>query len=316
MKKLVLWFAFVLLAPAICFADLQQDVKHVIDSSSPKTVKITESGGTGSGFIISPNGYIITNAHVVHSDKTVTVIMSTGKKYKAEVISSSKVKDLALVKIKATGLPFFEIANSDEVYAGQFALAIGYPFGKYGVNFGVISNTEESGEGNLIYLKSDVAINPGNSGGPLLNMDGKIIGINDAIYDGANTTTYSIPSNTLTSILAKLMKNEPIKKALAGITVQGLTSDLAKSFGVPEDQIGVLVSEISETSNAGYAGLETGDIIVRANNKLCTESSKLSTLVGNMSPGDMLNLEVIREGKTIKISFQLLEAPEPINEEE
>ena len=316
MKQLIgFLFIVLLLSGQVYASDLQQEVKKVIEDGSTKTVQIIESEGSGSGFIISKDGYILTNAHVVHDNKTVIAIMSDGRKFKAEVISKSKVRDLALIKIKADNLLFFELSNSDEVYNGEFAIAIGYPFGEYSATFGIISSILEPNKDRAFFLKSDVAINPGNSGGPLIDLTGKIIGINDAIYEGANTTSYSIPSNTIIDSLPHLIAKEEIKQGFAGLTVQTLTPDLALHFNVLDTQSGVLIADIREGSNASKSGLEIGDIIISLNKRVVNDSARLSAMIANISPGNKADLSILRDGNLMNISFNVQEAPKKEEEE-
>jgi serine protease Do len=207
MKRLSLLLLIILFSVKVSLAlDLQQQVQLAIKDGSPKTVKIINHTGTGAGFLITSTGYIVTAAHVVKDNTTVEVVLNNGDWYKAQVINSSLVKDLALIKISGTGFPFFKIADSSKVFIGEFVIAIGYPFGKYSSTFGIVSGLLEVGEDKILYTKSDVALNPGNSGGPLVNMAGEVIAINDAIESEANTTSFSIPSNTLAEILPELLK--------------------------------------------------------------------------------------------------------------
>lgn len=207
MRKLLLAIIVILSVAKVSLAtDVQQQVQKVVKDGSEKTVKIVEPGGTGSGFIISSNGYIATAAHVVAGKSEVEVILFNKHWYKARVVNSSVVKDLAIIKIAETGLPFFTLADSNKNYVGQFVVAIGYPLGKYSATFGIISSLREAGSDGIDYTKSDAALNPGNSGGPLINLDGQVVAVNDAIESEANTISYSIPSNTLAEILLELLK--------------------------------------------------------------------------------------------------------------
>lgn len=209
MKKLLMSLLIILSIVKVSLAsDLQQQVQQVIKEGAPKTVKIVEPGGTGSGFIISANGYIATAAHVVAGRSEVEVTLNNKRWYKARVVSTSLVKDLAIIKIYETGLPYFKLADSSKNYVGQFVVTIGYPKGKYAATFGIISNLLEVGEDGLSYTKSDAALNPGSSGGPMIDLNGEVIAVNDAIETEANTISYSIPSNTLSDILIELLKEE------------------------------------------------------------------------------------------------------------
>lgn len=310
MKKLLTLAIVLLLCKVSLAQDLQSQIRQVIQDGSSKTVKIMEDKGTGSGFIISQDGFIVTAYHVVKEAKTVEVITNSGKTYHADVIGTAKTKDLALVKINGINLPFFEMADSDKVFVGQFAVAIGYPFGEYSANFGIIGNTMEPMSDRIFSLKSDVPINPGNSGGPLLDLEGRVIGINDAVYDGANTVSYSIPSNTLTGILVKLRSNKPIEAGYAGVTVQLLTSDLSLKFGASEHQFGLLVSDIADGTNASESGLQVGDIIIIANTHEVKGTLFFATLVAGLEPGDLLHLVILRDGQQKLIQFEVNHRPE------
>lgn len=275
-----------------------------------------EQRSLGSGFIISNDGYILTNNHVIDDAGTVTVRLSNKEEYKAKVIGVDDKTDLALIKINAThSLPFVPLGVSANLQVGDWVLAIGNPFGlEETVTAGIVSAKGRIIEGGAYddFIQTDASINPGNSGGPLLNLQGEVIGINSAIFSqsGGNIGIgFAVPSDLAKSILTQLKEKGKVTRAWLGVAIQDVTPELAKSFGLSEPH-GALVADVTPRSPADKAGIERGDIIVTFNGTGIADSHALPALVAQQPVGDHVNVTVLRRGveKTVTVKLGQLTA--------
>ncbi|MEH1817960.1 MAG: HhoA/HhoB/HtrA family serine endopeptidase [Nostoc sp.] len=274
--------------------------------------------GTGSGFIISADGRILTNAHVVDGADTVTVTLKDGRSFKGKVLGKDELTDVAVVKIQADNLPLVALGNSDQLQPGEWAIAIGNPLGLDNtVTTGIISATGRSS--NLIgapdkrveYIQTDAAINPGNSGGPLLNARGEVIAMNTAIIQGAQGLGFAIPINTAQHISSQLIATGKVEHPYLGIQMVGLTpqlkqninSDPNSGLSVNEDK-GVLVVKVVPNSPAAKAGIRAGDVIQKLGGQAVTDASSVQKAVENSQVGGDLRLELSRNGQNINIAVQ------------
>jgi serine protease Do len=275
--------------------------------------------GLGSGFIISPDGYILTNDHVAGNAKEITVTITNGKQYKAELIGTDLISDIALLKIDGKNLPSVRLGNSDDVIVGEWAIAMGNPFGLFDINdkptvtVGVVSNTGvklQAQEGRVYrgMIQTDAAINSGNSGGPLINATGEVIGVNAVIYtpnQGSIGLGFAIPINRVKSIVAELRKSGKIERNFwTGLEIQAVDQRIARYFGLDRVE-GVIVSEVKKKSPAERSGFRVGDILVAANGERINDESSLLAVVDEAKTGDVLTLQVIREHKTIELKLPL-----------
>jgi serine protease Do len=271
--------------------------------------------GLGSGFIVSPDGYILTNAHVVENASEVTVRLTDKRELKAKVIGADSRTDVALIKIEAKGLPTVKMGNPDQTKVGQWVAAIGSPFGlDHTVTAGIVSAKSRSlsGESFVPFIQTDVAINPGNSGGPLFNMDGEVIGINSQIYSrtgGYMGLSFAIPIDVAMKIKDDLQKYGKVTRGRLGIAIQGVTPELAESFGLKKSQ-GALVSSVEKGSPAEKAGLAPGDVILDINGHAVDDGSDLARLVAETKPGAKVALKVWRKGAERDIAASVGEAPD------
>ncbi|MEH1803460.1 MAG: HhoA/HhoB/HtrA family serine endopeptidase [Nostoc sp.] len=274
--------------------------------------------GTGSGFIISADGRILTNAHVVDGADTVTVTLKDGRSFKGKVLGKDELTDVAVVKIQADNLPLVALGNSDQLQPGEWAIAIGNPLGLDNtVTTGIISATGRSS--NLIgapdkrveYIQTDAAINPGNSGGPLLNSRGQVIAMNTAIIQGAQGLGFAIPINTAQRISSQLIATGKVEHPYLGIQMVGLTpqlkqninSDPNSGLSVNEDK-GVLVVKVVPNSPAAKAGIRAGDVIQTLGGQAVTDASSVQKAVENSQVGGDLRMELRRNGQNLNIAVQ------------
>jgi serine protease Do len=267
----------------------------------------------GSGFIISKDGYILTNYHVVKKATTIKVtLLNTNEVYDAKIVGSDPKADIALIKIKAKKeLPYLELGNSDEMSVGDWVVAVGNPFGLNGtVTAGIISaKGRVIGEGPFDhFIQTDAAINPGNSGGPLLNLDGKVIGINTAIVAGGQGIGFAIPINMAKSEMDFLKAGKSIKRGYLGVTIQPLTPEAAKELGI-ENAKGAIVSQVMKHSAAYKAGVKPGDIIVSVNDKPIKSASDLPYIISSMKPGTKVKLGIVRNKEKIYKTVKLATRP-------
>jgi serine protease Do len=277
-------------------------------------------GGTGSGFIITEDGYVVTNHHVVEGADSVIVRLSDRREFDAEVIGTDQRSDLALLRVDADGLPFLRLGKSQDLKVGQWVLAIGSPFGlDYSVTAGIVSAKgrslpTESGENYVPFIQTDVAINPGNSGGPLFNLRGEVVGVNSQIFTrsgGSIGLSFAIPSKVVTNIIKQLRSNGVVVRGWLGVSIQNVDRTLAESFGLDRPR-GALIAQVGDDTPAERAGLEAGDIIVAVDDAQIDVSADLPHVIGLLAPGDEVDVRVIREGveAEIEVVIGALEADE------
>ena len=266
------------------------------------------SRGVGSGFIVSPDGYIVTNAHVVDGAKEVTVRLTDRREFTAKVIGADKRTDIALIKIDAkAALPALDLSNPPAPRQGEWVIAIGSPFGfENSVSAGVVSGVHRALPGGQMtpFIQTDVAVNPGNSGGPLLNAAGQVVGVNSQIYSrsgGYMGLSFAIPASVASNVAQQLKAHGKVSHGRLGIGIQGLNQSLAQSFDLP-DSNGALVGTVEKDSPAEKAGFKTGDIIRKIDGVAMTDSTDVTSRIGNMAPGTKVNVEVWREGKPVTLT--------------
>ena len=266
--------------------------------------------GLGSGFIISPDGVILTNAHVVAEADEVMVKLTDKREFKAKVIGVDKPSDVAVLRVDAKDLPVARIGDVQKAKVGEWVVAIGSPFGfENSVTAGIISAKSRSlpNEGYIPFLQTDVAINPGNSGGPLFNMSGEVIGINSQIYSrsgGYQGLSFAIPIDVAMKVEKQLVDHGKVSRGRLGVMIQEINQDLATSFGL-EKPVGALVSSVEKDSPAEHAGIESGDVILKFNGKEIIHSSDLPPLVADLAPGSGATLEIWHKKHTKTISMKV-----------
>lgn len=269
----------------------------------------------GSGFIISSDGYILTNHHVVTGADEIIVRLSDRREFEARVVGSDKRSDTALLKIKATDLPVVKIGESDDLKVGEWVLAIGSPFGfDHSVTAGIVSAKGRNlpSENYVPFIQTDVAINPGNSGGPLFNMDGEVVGVNSQIYSrtgGFMGLSFAIPIEVAMNVADQIRTKGHVTRGWLGVLIQDVTRELADSFGM-EHPYGALIARVLPNSPAEAAGLQTGDIVLTFNGKKIVKSSMLPPLVGSSDVGKPSLLTILRRGKKMRIQVKIGELPE------
>jgi len=265
----------------------------------------------GSGFIISDDGYVLTNHHVVDRAHEVKVILSDRREFTAKVVGSDEQSDVALLKLDADGLPFLRSGNSTDVRPGQWAVAIGSPFGlDQSVTAGIVSAVQRATSNTQRYvpfIQTDVAINRGNSGGPLLNTSGEVIGINSQIFSnsgGYMGVSFAIPMDVAMNVVDQLKTTGEVRRDQIGVVVSPVNSDAAAGFGLPDTK-GALVVEIQPGSAGEKAGLEPGDVIRSVDGVAIVQSSELPPLIGNKRPGTKVKLRVFRDSREREINVTL-----------
>ncbi|MCG5030181.1 Do family serine endopeptidase [Mesosutterella sp. OilRF-GAM-744-9] len=267
---------------------------------------VPEQRGTGSGFIISSDGLILTNAHVVSDADEIIVRLTDDREFKGKVLGYDEQTDIAVVKIDAKGLPVVRLGNSDNVKVGEWVAAIGSPFGlTNSVTAGIVSAKSRNIEENIVpFIQTDVAINPGNSGGPLFNMNGEVIGINSQIFStsgGSMGLSFAIPINIASQVKDQIIKNGKVTRGRLGVMVQQLSPELAKSFGLPEETKGAVIAQIEANGPAANSGLKPGDIITAVNGEKIKSFSDVPRLISFTKPGTRIELTVLRDKKEIRI---------------
>jgi serine protease Do len=282
-----------------------------------------EVKGLGSGFIVTADGYILTNDHVAGNAKEITVTLTSKEKYKAELIGTDPVSDISLLKIEGKNFSYLRLGNSDDVIIGEWAIALGNPFGlfeisdKPTVTVGVVSATgmNLNAEGGRYYrgmIQTDASINSGNSGGPLLNSAGEVIGVNAVIFtpnQGSIGLGFAIPINRVKGVLAELKKSGKIQRNFwTGLELQSVDARVARYFGLEKAE-GVIVSDMKHGSPAERGGFKVGDIIVEVNGELITDDDFLTAIVTEHKEGDVLKMKVLREKKYITLELKLERRP-------
>lgn len=268
----------------------------------------------GSGFVVSKDGYIMTNNHVVDGADEIFVRFSDRRELKAELIGSDKRSDLAVLKVEASDLPVAKLGKSKHLKVGEWVFAIGSPFGfDYTVTAGIVSAKGRSlpNENYVPFIQTDVAINPGNSGGPLFNLEGEVIGINSQIYTrsgGFMGVSFAIPMDVAMEVADQLKGQGYVSRGWLGVLIQEVSKDLADSFGLKK-AYGALVAQVVEDSPAEKAGLKAGDVIVEFEDEEIDLSSELPHLVGRSKVGSKAALRVVREGDEMQIDVEIGELP-------
>ncbi len=282
---------------------------------APQMPQEQESQSLGSGFIISVDGYIMTNAHVVdHADK-VMVRLNDKREFSAKVIGADKRTDVALLKIDASGLPKVSLGDASKLKVGAWVVAIGSPFGfDSSVTAGIVSAKGRSlPQDNFVpFIQTDVAINPGNSGGPLFNMSGEVVGINSQIYTrsgGSMGLSFSIPIDVATQVVEQLRSTGKVTRGRIGVTIQELTRELAESFGLPQAN-GALISSVEKGGAADKAGIEVSDVILKFDGKLVNSANDLPRLVAATKPGNSVGVELWRKGAAKSLNVIVAKMPE------
>ncbi len=264
----------------------------------------------GSGFIVNPDGIILTNAHVVSDADEVIVKLTDKREFKAKVIGVDKLSDVAVIKIQAKNLPTVKIGDPQNARVGEWVVAIGSPFGfENTVTAGIISAKSRSlpDEGYVPFLQTDVPVNPGNSGGPLFNLNGEVIGINSQIYSrsgGFQGLSFSIPIDVAMNVERQLLEHGKVSRGRLGIKVQDVDQQLADTFGLEKPE-GALVSSVEKNSPAARAGIEVGDVILKFDGNAVDSSAALPPLVSALSPGSPASIELWRKGNLMKISLNV-----------
>lgn len=267
-------------------------------------------GGLGSGFVLSPDGYILTNHHVADDAHEILVRLSDGRELVAEVVGSDERSDIALLKVDANKLPAVKIGDPDKMRSGDWVIAIGQPFGfDKTVTAGVVSGKGRvlPGQNYVPLIQTDVAINPGNSGGPLFNLKGEVIGVNSSIYTrsgGYMGVSFAIPIDLVSNVVEQLKDGGSVARGWLGISMQEVDRGLAQSVGLDRPR-GALVNGVTEDSPADNGGLQVGDVILSYNGELINSTSELPPLVGATPIGDRVELEIMRFGKTKTLQVEI-----------
>jgi len=285
----------------------------------------SESKSLGSGFVVSADGYIITNHHVIKDADEVVVRLQDRRELVAKVVGSDKRSDIALLKVDARDLPIVKMGSAEKLKVGEWVLAIGSPFGfDHSVTAGIVSAKGRSlpSDNYVPFIQTDVAINPGNSGGPLFNLEGEVVGVNSQIYSrtgGFMGLSFAIPIDVAMQVVDQIKSQGHVSRGWLGVQIQDVTRELAESFGMKKPQ-GALVAKVLPHSPAEEAGLQIGDIIEEYNGQEIVSSSALPPMVGNTKIGQSAKLKVLRQGQSkdviIKIGMLPDEEPQAANEGE
>ena len=273
--------------------------------------------GEGSGFIVTPDGYILTNAHVVDGATDVTVRLTDRREFSAKVIGSDKRTDVAVIKIDAKGLPTVKIGDPSKLRPGEWVVAIGSPFGfDNSVTAGIVSGISRSlpDDNYVPFIQTDVAVNPGNSGGPLFNLAGEVVGINSQIYSrtgGFMGLSFAIPIDIARSVESQLIKTGRVSRGRIGVTVQEVNAQFAESFGLDRPR-GALVGSVEEGGPGDKGGLKPGDVILSVNGQDVERSSQLPGIIANIKPGSEAKLDVWRDQGTKHLTVKVAELDEPM----
>lgn len=274
-----------------------------------------ETHSLGSGFIISEDGYVVTNNHVVREADEVIVKLSDRRELQAKIIGTDPRSDIALLKIEAKNLPVTQFGNANDLKVGEWVLAIGSPFGfEHSVTAGIVSAKGRSlpNENYVPFIQTDVAINPGNSGGPLFNLKGQVVGVNSQIYSrtgGFMGLSFAIPIDVALNVVEQLKQKGYVSRGWLGVLIQEVTRDLAESFEM-DKPYGALVSKVLEDSPAARAGIKVGDVIIEFNGDEIKNSSALPPMVGRIAAGDSARIKILREGKSKSLTVKIGELPE------
>jgi serine protease Do/serine protease DegQ len=266
----------------------------------------------GSGVVVDARGgYVVTNQHVIENAQTITVTLLDGRQLTAKVIGSDPDSDIAVIQIPANNLTALPLADSDTLRVGDFVVAIGNPFGLgQTVTSGIVSALGRTGlgiEGYEDFIQTDASINPGNSGGALVNLRGELVGINTAILapGGGNVGIgFAIPANMVSQLMTQIVKYGGVRRGQLGVTVQDLTPQLARSFGISETQ-GAVITQVQPNSGAARAGLKTGDVVTAINDKPVRSSGSLRNTIGLMQVGEEVRLDILRDGRAMAVTAKI-----------
>ncbi|MCW9012219.1 MAG: DegQ family serine endoprotease [Gammaproteobacteria bacterium] len=289
--------------------------KHFFGEEGGMQPPLEDATSLGSGFILSADGYVITNHHVIEDAEEILVRLSDKRELKAKVIGSDKYTDIALLKLDADDLPVVKIGNSDKIKVGEWVLAIGSPFGfDHSVTAGIVSAKGRSlPKANYVpFIQTDVAINPGNSGGPLFNLNGEVIGINSQIYSrtgGFMGLSFAIPVKVAMDVVEQIKHKGKVSRGWLGVYIQEITLELAQSFGL-EKPVGALVSQVIAGSPAEKYGIKAGDVILSFNGHTIMDSASLPPLVGRVPVGSKAKVDLFRDGKQKTINVVIEQLPE------
>jgi serine protease Do len=274
-----------------------------------------EQQSTGSGFILSTDGYILTNAHVVDEASEVSVKLTDKREFKAKVVGTDKRTDVALLKIDATGLPKVTIGDPDKLKVGEWVAAIGKPFGlENTITAGIVSakGRELPNENLVSYIQTDVPINPGNSGGPLFNLRGEVVGVNSMIYSrtgGSMGLAFAIPIDVAINVTRQIQEKGRVTRSRIGVQIQEVSRETADAFGLPKAS-GALVNSVEKGGPADKAGIEQGDIIVKADGRAVNSSAELPRIITAVKPGTRIVLQVWRKGASKDVNVTVAELKE------
>ncbi len=278
-----------------------------------------ERHNSGSGFVVRPDGYILTNAHVVRDANKIKVTMNDKRSFIGKVVGIDTFSDVAVVKVDAKDLPAVTLGKSDSLRPGEFAIAIGNPIGlDHTVTLGIISGVNRQGidvNGNINFIQTDAAINPGNSGGPLLNLEGEVIGVNTAMQQNAQNIGFSIPINVAMGVANDLIAHKAIVRPWIGIQMALLDETTAKSLGITGDVKGVLIAGVLDGSPAQVSGLQRGDVILKIDGKDMSTREAVRDYVRGHKVSDTLNFFVLRNNNPIAVAVNIGKLPDQIAQE-
>ena len=282
---------------------------------APGNGRQREAQSLGSGFIISADGYVLTNNHVIADADEIIVRLSDRSELKAKLVGTDPRSDVALLKVEGKGLPTVKLGKSEDLKVGEWVLAIGSPFGfDHSVTAGIVSAKGRSlpNESYVPFIQTDVAINPGNSGGPLFNLEGEVVGINSQIFTrsgGFMGLSFAIPMSVAMDVADQLKASGKVSRGWLGVVIQEVNKDLAESFGL-DKPAGALVAQVLEGGPAAKGGLQVGDVILSLNGQPIVMSADLPHLVGGLKPGSEVELDVVREGTRKKLQLTIGALPE------
>jgi len=275
--------------------------------------------GEGSGFIVSADGYILTNAHVVDGASEVTIRLTDRREFTANVIGSDKRTDIAVLKIEAEGLPTVKLGDPSQLRAGEWVIAIGSPFGfENSVTAGIVSGVSRSlpSDNYVPFIQTDAAVNPGNSGGPLFNLAGEVVGINSQIYSrtgGYMGVSFAIPIDVANGVRDQLVKTGRVSRGRIGVTVQEVNAQFAESFGLDRPR-GALVGSVESGGPGDKGGIKPGDVILAVNGKQIERSAQLPGVIANIKPGSDAKIEVWRDKRSRNLTVKVAELDEPVQQ--
>lgn len=305
--------------------EIPEFLRRYFQMPTPPPGQQPDRMATGSGFIISADGYVVTNHHVVEDADSVTVRLLDRREFDAELVGIDPRSDLALLRIDAEKLPFLSLGQDDALQVGEWVLAIGSPFGlDYSVTAGIVSAKgrslpTRSRENYVPFIQTDVAINPGNSGGPLFNLEGEVVGVNSQIFTtragGSIGLSFAIPVNVLRNVVAQLKETGTVTRGWLGVTIQNIDRNLAESFGLDRPS-GALISQLAPNGPGEAAGLEPGDVIIKFDGEEIETSADLPHVVGLIAPGTEVDVLIVRDRKekTIQVEVGGLDANDSVEQ--